>query len=76
VDRSLADAALGGFDADSQLASATHLAERLFGQKRFPGYREMLNSVGPKLLRRGFSSGIVRSACRAVWNGTFRDVEA
>jgi regulatory protein len=76
VDRSLADAALGGFDADSQLASATHLAERLFGQKRFPGYREMLNSVGPKLLRRGFSPGIVRSACRAVWNGTVRDVEA
>jgi len=61
---------LGGFDEDRQLSTATHLAERLRGRKAFPGYREMLDSVGPKLLRRGFSPGIVRTACREVWNGT------
>jgi regulatory protein len=76
VDRAVADEALGGLDADGQLASATRLAERLFGRKAFAGYREMLNSVGPKLMRRGFSPGVVRSACRAVWDGTLRDGEA
>jgi regulatory protein len=76
VDRAVADEALGRLDADAQLASATRLAERLFGRKAFPGYREMLNSVGPKLMRRGFSPGVVRSACLAVWDGTLRDGEA
>jgi regulatory protein len=70
IDRAIADAVLGGFDEDRQLGTATHLAERLRGRKAFPGYREMLDSVGPKLLRRGFSAGIVRTACRQVWNGT------
>jgi regulatory protein len=76
VERAVADAALGGLDADGQLASATRLAERLFARKTFAGYREMLNSVGPKLMRRGFSPGTVRSACQAVWNGTVRHPEA
>lgn len=76
VDRSLADTALSHFDADAQLASATRLAERVFGPGSFPGYREMLDSVGPKLLRRGFSPGVVRSACKAVWTGTVKDPEA
>jgi regulatory protein len=76
VERAVADAALSGLDADGQLASATRLAERLFARKTFAGYREMLNSIGPKLMRRGFSPGTVRSACEAVWNGTVRGPEA
>jgi regulatory protein len=76
VDRRLADAALGGVDSEDQLASATLVAERLFGRKTFSGYREMLNSVGPKLLRRGFSPRTVRSACQAVWNRTLGCLEA
>jgi regulatory protein len=76
VDRAVADEALGGLDPEGQLASATHLAERLFGRKTFAGYREMLNSIGPKLMRRGFSPGTVRSACQAVWDGTLVDPEA
>lgn len=76
VDRAVADEALGGLDADGQLAAATRLAERLFGRKPFPAYRAMLNSVGPKLLRRGFPPGIARSACLAVWNGTLTGGEA
>ncbi len=76
VDRGLADSALGEFDEESQLTSATRLAERLFGNKAFAGYREMLDSVGPKLLRRGFAPGVVRSACRQVWDGALRDGEA
>jgi regulatory protein len=76
VERSVADAALGGLDADGQLASATRLAERLFARKTFAGYREMLNSIGPKLMRRGFSPGTVRSACQTVWHGTDKQPEA
>jgi regulatory protein len=76
VERSVADAALGGLDADGQLASATRLAERLFARKTFAGYREMLNSIGPKLMRRGFSPGTVRSACQTVWHGTDNQPEA
>ena len=70
VDRQVADRALAEFDGDAQLGSATRLAQRLYGRKPHSGYREMLDAIGPKLLRRGFSSGVARAACRAVWVGT------
>src|SRR3981081_34828 len=53
VDRAQADAALAGFDAEAQLESATRMAERLYASKPSLGYREMLNEIGSKLLRRG-----------------------
>jgi SOS response regulatory protein OraA/RecX len=61
---------LAGFDAEAQLESATRMAERLYASKPSLGYREMLNEIGSKLLRRGFSSTIVRAACRSVLMGT------
>ena len=70
VDRRMADAALAGFDPEAQLAAATRLAVRLAGRSRPAGYRELLESVGAKLLRRGFSMTVAREACRAVWAGT------
>jgi regulatory protein len=76
VDRQVADGALAGFDIEAQLASATRLAERLCGHRTRSGYREILNAVGPKLLRRGFSPGVVRAACRSVWAGTSPVAEA
>lgn len=85
VDRHLVDAALGTFGVDEQLASATRLAERLYvgpasngGQPdiRSPGYREMLETVGTKLMRRGFSASIARGACRAVFERRARPPEA
>ena len=69
VDRRMADAALAGFDPEAQLAAATRLATRLAGRSRPVGYRELLESVGAKLLRRGFSMTVAREACRAVWAG-------
>ena len=61
---------LHGFGADEQLASATRLAERLYEQSgRRMGDRDALNKIGTKLLRRGFSTAIVRAACRAVLEG-------
>jgi regulatory protein len=70
VDRAQADAAVAGFAPEAQLASATRLAERLYAKRQPASYRETLDAVGPKLLRRGFSSSIVRAACRAVHSGT------
>ena len=66
VDRADADAAVAEFDAEAQLVSATRLAERLYARKAGVGYREMLDTVGTKLLRRGFPTTIVRAACRSV----------
>ena len=76
VDRAEADAAVAAFGPAAQLASATRLAERLCAQKRVTSYREMLEVVGARLVRRGFSPTIVRDACRAVLVGTPEDAEA
>jgi regulatory protein len=70
VDRAQADAAVAAFEPEAQLASATRLAERLYARRQPASYRETLDAVGTKLLRRGFSSSIVRAACRAVLAGT------
>ena len=69
VGRAQAAAALSEFDADAQVRSATRLAERLYARKPVIGLRATLDSVGPKLLRRGFSATIVRAACLAVLFG-------
>lgn len=76
VDRHVADGALAGFDGEAQLASATRLAERLYRRKPHAAYREMLDAIGPKLLRRGFSPGVARAACRAAWSATSPQTEA
>jgi len=75
VDRAEADAAVAGFDSEAQLASATRIAERLYGRKAGLGYREMLDSVGTKLMRRGFPAPVVREACRSVLAGTAQPPE-
>jgi hypothetical protein len=46
------------------------MAERLYARRQPASYRETLDAVGTKLLRRGFSTTIVRAACRAVLSGT------
>jgi regulatory protein len=75
IDRAEADAAVAGFDVEAQLVSATRLAERLSARKAGIGYREMLDTVGTKLLRRGFSAPVVREACRLVLSGAAQPPE-
>lgn len=70
VDRGLADGAMAGFTSDQQLAAAIALAKRLCGKRQYANHRELLNAVGAKLMRRGFSMPIARSACDAAWDGT------
>ncbi len=66
VDRAQAEAAVAEFGAEAQLLSATRLAERLHARRPVTSYREMLDAVGSKLLRRGFPATVVRAACRSV----------
>jgi regulatory protein len=70
VDRRVSSAALTGFDRAAQVEAATRLAARFRGHAIQAGYRELLDSVGAKLLRRGFPEAVAREACRAVWAGT------
>ena len=62
IDRAGIAAALEGVDPEEQLAAATQLAERLYAERPLPGYKEVLDRVGSKLMRRGFSAGVVRAA--------------
>ncbi|HEV1992084.1 MAG TPA: regulatory protein RecX [Candidatus Dormibacteraeota bacterium] len=75
VQKAAADAAVAGFDPEAQLASATVLAERLYARKPASGYREMLDRVGSKLMRRGFSATTVRAACWTVLSRTSEGTE-
>ena len=69
VGRAQADRALASYNDALQLASAMRIIERTYGKREITGYREMLERVGSKLLRLGFSTTIVRSACHAVLSG-------
>jgi SOS response regulatory protein OraA/RecX len=66
IDRAAAEAALAEFGATEQLRSATRLAERLYARQPEIGYREVLDKIGTKLIRRGFPTPIVRAACRSL----------
>ena len=69
VDRAQVDMAVAEFGEADQLAAATQIAERLYARRPSPGYREMLDDVGTKLVRRGFSVSVARAACHTVMAG-------
>ena len=69
IDRAGIADALEAVDEGTQLAAATRLAERLYAEKPLAGYKEVLDRIGSKLMRRGFTAGVVRAACRAVLAG-------
>ena len=70
VGRAQADRALASYTEALQMASAMRIIERTYGKRDITEYREMLNRIGSRLLRQGFSTTIVRAACRAVLSGT------
>ncbi len=69
VDRAQVDTAVAEFGEAEQLAAATHIAERLYARKPSRGYREILDEVGSKLVRRGFSVSVARAACHTLLAG-------
>ncbi len=70
VGRAIAAQAVAGLGEEAQLGAARALARRLAGSRTYAGYKELLERVGPKLIRRGFPLAIVRAACAAVSDGT------
>jgi len=66
VDRAQVDVAMDDFGAAEQLAVATQIAERLYARSPLPGRREILDGIGSKLVKRGFSMGVARAACMSV----------
>ena len=70
VGRDQADLALASYDDGRQLASAVRIIERTYANRDITEFREMLDRVGNRLLRLGFSTTIVRGACRVVVSGT------
>jgi regulatory protein len=76
VDRDLVDAALDRVAPYAEHLAALRMARRLAGNIEFASYRELLHSVGAKLLRRGFPMDLARAACRDVWGGTPEEAEA
>ncbi|HEX9098505.1 MAG TPA: regulatory protein RecX [Candidatus Dormibacteraeota bacterium] len=69
VDRAQVDTAVAEFGEAEQLAAATQIAERLYARKPSAGYRETLDEIGTKLVRRGFSVSVARAACHFVLAG-------
>jgi len=69
VDRAEVDTALADFGEAEQVASATRIAERLYVRKPAQSHREVLDEIGAKLVRRGFSVAVARAACRSVLEG-------
>jgi regulatory protein len=69
VDRAEVDTAVAEFGEAEQLAAATQIAERLYARKPSLGYREILDQVGAKLVRRGFSVSVARAACHTLLAG-------
>jgi regulatory protein len=75
VDRADADAAVAEYDLEAQLVSATRLAERLYARTPGISHREMLDTVGTKLMRRGFPTQVAYAACRSVLQGAAQPPE-
>jgi regulatory protein len=70
IDRASTEVALAEFGAAEQLQAATLLASRLYSRQREDlDYREVLDKIGSKLIRRGFTTTIARAACRSVVAG-------
>lgn len=69
VERTEVDAALADFGEAEQVAAATRIAERLYASKPSHGHREILDEIGTKLVRRGFSVAVARAACRTILAG-------
>jgi regulatory protein len=64
VDRDVADGALEALDPEIEIDAATTLARRRAAGLTEPSLDELIEAVGPSLLRRGFSPRVVREACR------------
>jgi len=66
IDDPDAEAALGQVEAAAEAEQAITLGRRLLGQRQLAGAEALYAYVGPRLSRRGFSSGLVYRVCRRL----------
>ena len=70
IQHDVAGRAVAELSPAAQVEAAVRLVHRQVSRKEPASYKELLDSAGSKLLRRGYSPTIAREACRAVWLGT------
>ena len=66
VAESTAGPALAAVDADAEAQAALALGKSLLAQRRLAGAPALTAYLGPRLSRRGFSSGLVYRVCRLL----------
>jgi regulatory protein len=70
VEREVVREAVSRIDREAQVLAAMRLVRRSAGGRRPASYEELLDTAGPRLVRRGFSHAIAFAACQAVWADT------
>jgi len=66
IAESTAGPALAAVDADAEEAEALALGKSLLANRRLVDAQAMVGYLGPRLSRRGFSSGLVYRVCRLL----------
>jgi regulatory protein len=66
VDESTAGPALAVVDADREADEALALGKSLLARRRLTDAQALVTYLGPRLSRRGFSSGLVYRVCRLL----------
>lgn len=69
VERRLVEAAVGELDPELEVESAVRLVRPLLRRAEPGSLRSLLEVAAPRLARRGYSSRVVREACRRALTG-------
>jgi len=69
VARPLVDAAVAALDPETQMAGAERLARQWLHRAETQSLKSLLDVAGPRLVRRGYSPGVAREACRRALAG-------
>ncbi len=66
IEESTAGSALATVDAEAEAAEALTLGRALLANRRLADTQALIGYLGPRLSRRGFSSGLVYRVCRLL----------
>jgi regulatory protein len=69
VDRRLVQTAVAGLDPEVEIEAALRLTRAWLPRAEPGSLRSLLQIAGPRLLRRGYGSRVVREACRRALDG-------
>jgi len=69
IEEATAGPALAAVDADAEAAEALTLGKSLLAHRQLADAQALVAYLGPRLSRRGFSSGLVYRVCRLLSDG-------